>query len=46
MDLYFIADLAMQGFLPGIFLDAPPLWFAFFMLVVVAIDSIINACKK
>lgn len=46
MDLYFMADLALQGFLLGIFLDVPPLWLAFWMLVVVVIDGIIDACKK
>lgn len=46
MDLYFMADLALQGFIPGIFLDAPPLWLAFWMLVVVVIDGIIDACKS
>ena len=46
MDLYFMADLALQGFFPGIFLDVPPLWLAFWMLVVVVIDGIVDACKK
>lgn len=46
MDLYFMADLALQGFLPGIFLYVPPLWLAFWMLVVVVIDGIVDACKK
>lgn len=46
MDLYFIADLALQGFLPGVFLDAPALWLAFWLMIVVVIDSILDACKK
>ena len=46
MDLYFMADLALQGFLPGIFLDVPPLWLAFWTLVVVVIDGIVDACGK
>lgn len=46
MDLYFIADLALQGFLPGIFLDAPPLWFAFWLMIVVVVNGILGACKK
>lgn len=46
MDLYFMVDLFLQGFFLGIFLDAPPLWLAFWMLVVVVIDGIIDACKK
>ena len=46
MDLYFIADLALQGFLPGVFLDAPPLWFAFWLMIVVVVNSILDACKK
>lgn len=43
MDLYYMADLALQGFFPGVFLDAPPLWVAFWMLVVVVIESIVDA---
>lgn len=46
MDLYFVVDLALQGFLPGIFLDAPLLWSAFWMLIVAVIDGIADACKK
>lgn len=46
MDLYFIADLALQGFFPGIFLKAPPLWLVFWMMVVVVIDGIVDAYKK
>lgn len=46
MDLYFMADLALQGFFPGIFLGVPPLWLAFWMLVVVVIDGIVDACGK
>lgn len=46
MDLYYMADLALQGFLPGIFLDVPPLWLAFWMLVVVGIDGIVDVCGK
>lgn len=46
MDLYFMADLALQGFLPGVFLDAPPLRFAFWLMIVVVIDGILDACKK
>nr|DAH54712.1 MAG TPA: hypothetical protein [Caudoviricetes sp.] len=46
MDLYFMADLALQGFIPGIFLNATPLWLALWMLVVVVIDGIVSACKK
>lgn len=46
MDLYYMADLALQGFLPGIFLDAPSLWLVFWMMVVVVIDGIVDAYKK
>lgn len=46
MDLYYMVNLALQGFLPGVFLDAPPLWFAFWLMIVVVIDGILNACKK
>lgn len=46
MDLYYMANLALQGFIPGIFLDVPALWLAFWMMVVVVVDGIIDACKK
>lgn len=46
MDLYFMADLALQGFLPGIFLDTPALWLVFWMMIVVVIDGIVDAYKK
>ena len=46
MDLYFMTDLALQGFLPGVFLDAPPLWLAFWLMMVVVINSILDVCKK
>lgn len=46
MDLYYMADLALQGFFPGIFLDVPPLWLLFWMMVVVVVDGIIDAYKK
>lgn len=46
MDLYFMADLTLQGFLPGIFLDTPPLWLAFWLMIVVVVDGIIEAYKK
>lgn len=46
MDLYFMADLALQGFIPGIFLDVPALWLAFWMMVVVVIDGIVDAYRK
>lgn len=34
MDLYFMADLALQGFLPGIFLDVLPLCWPLALLIV------------
>lgn len=46
MDLYFMVDLALQGFLPGVFLDAPPLWLALWLMIVVVVEGIIEACKK
>lgn len=46
MDLYFMVDLALQGFLPGVFLDASPLWLALWLMIVVVVDGILNACKK
>lgn len=36
----------LQGFFPGIFLDVPPLWLLFWMMVVVVVDGIIDAYKK
>lgn len=46
MDLYYMADLALQGFFLGIFLDVPPLWLLFWMMVVVVVDGIIDVYKK
>lgn len=46
MDLYYMVDLALQGFLPGVFLDTPALWLVFWMMVVVVIDGIVDAYKK
>lgn len=46
MDLYYMVDLALQGFLPGVFLDAPPLWLAFWLMIVVVVEGTIESCKK
>lgn len=46
MDLYYMVDLALQGFLPGVFLNAPPLWFCFWAMIVAVFGGIVNAYKE